>query len=67
MDVAIPNSHNFYSTIIETLLKYTGVNEELRKIWQLNGGDCAKKITRQPETAQCPAWPIYSLVESSYS
>jgi len=36
MDVVIPNSHNFYSTIIETPLKYTGVNEELRRIWQLN-------------------------------
>jgi hypothetical protein len=36
MDVAIPNSHNFYSTIIEMLLKYTGVNEELRKMGQLN-------------------------------
>ena len=36
MDVAIPNSHNFYSTIIETFLKYTGINEELRRIWQLN-------------------------------
>jgi hypothetical protein len=36
MDAAIPKSRNFYSTIIETLLKYTGVNEELRNIWQLN-------------------------------
>ena len=36
MDVASPNSHNFYSTIIETFLKYTGVNEELRNIGQLN-------------------------------
>jgi hypothetical protein len=67
MDVVILNSHNFYSTITERLLKCTGVNEALQSIWQLNGEDCSKKITLQLDTAQRSPWPIYSLVESSYS
>jgi hypothetical protein len=36
MDVVFPNSHNFYSTITKKLLKYTGINEELTRIWQPN-------------------------------
>jgi hypothetical protein len=36
MDVAIPNSHNPYSTYIEKLQKYTELKEELIRIWQHN-------------------------------
>jgi hypothetical protein len=35
-DVVIPNSHNSCSTIPKKLLKYTGINEELTRIWQPN-------------------------------
>ena len=36
MDVVIPNSHNFYSTITEKLLKYTDVNKKRTRIQYLN-------------------------------
>jgi hypothetical protein len=35
IDVAIPNSHNLHSTVIEKLQKYTYLKEELIRIWQL--------------------------------
>ena len=34
-DVAIPNSHNLHSTIIEKLRKYTDLKEEFVRIWEL--------------------------------
>jgi hypothetical protein len=35
IDVALPNSHNLHSIITEKLQKYTGLKEELIRIWQL--------------------------------
>ena len=34
--LAIPNSHNLYSTITERLQKYTDLKEQLIRIWQMN-------------------------------
>lgn len=33
----------------------------------IHNGDCFKTITLQLDTVQPSPWPIYSLVENSYS
>jgi hypothetical protein len=75
IDVAIPNSHNSCSIIIENPQKYRlerSANKNMATENVLRNTTItiqnvyySKKTTRQLETAQFSPWPIYSNAESS--
>jgi hypothetical protein len=75
INVAIPNSHNLYSTITEKLSTYTDKKEELIIISQLNAvciiisalstRGIIPKTKRQLETAKSSLWSIHTQAESS--
>ena len=52
-DVAIPNSHNLQSSVIEKLQKYTDVKEELIRIWEL------KMVYIIPLVQYYPQWVLF--------
>ena len=71
IDVAIPNSHHLYSTIIEKLQKYADLQEQLTRIWQLNEVYIVSSTTGinpnklyEFDTAKSSPWSIYSHAES---
>jgi len=79
IDVAIPDRHNFYSTITEKLQKCTYIKEELTAIREMNAvctgplvlvvhkRHYPKKPTQQLKTAHPSPWPIYSQAACSYT